>query len=373
MNGIKTILAELEPVEQFFIALAALFFLCAIALIVFLIASRLIKTYRFKTEARLQNIFQQSMNSLIIQSSAEQLPESSYQFHLNELLKAMYSYRCGMQVMINLLIKMKKSLSGSSSKILDKIYLHLDLPFVSKKKLRRSSWTLQAQGIRELSEMNYYLPNRMTALFDRTKNATLKQEIFMAHIRLNRKDPLALLDQYDGNITPWMRINLHRYFSRYDGRSLPDFSKWFSHQRADVVLFCMSMARQFKQFSAVPAFVSLLKNKNPQVVASAIRSLTDLEAFHFVDDVVALAQPHWENERISLRIIRFIAQLGHLDAHTYAIEKYLEHKNFRVRLAAVKALTSMGENSRKQLALKNRLLDNRLSLMIRHASEPLLM
>lgn len=372
MNAVFTIWNELDAVEQFFVTLAAVFFASAVALIFFLLGSRVIKTYRLKTENRLQTIFQQSLNSLIIHTSTDRLPASSYQFHLDELRKAMNAYPCGKQVMINLLIKLKKSLSGASSKMLDTIYLHLDLAAVSKKKLHKASWKIQVQGIRELSEMNYYLPKRMNALIARTKNETLIDEIFMAHVRLNKKDPLALLDRYDGTITPWMRINLHRYFSRYDGRALPDFSRWFQHPREDVVMFCMSMARQFKQFNAVPALVKLLGHKNPYVIASAIRSLTDLEAFHFVEQIVALIDPHWENERISLRIIRFIARLGHLDAHTYAIEKYLEHKNFRVRLAAVKALTSMGENAKKQLALKNKLLNNRLTLMIGHAAEPLL-
>ncbi|MBS1509161.1 MAG: hypothetical protein JSS79_21155 [Bacteroidetes bacterium] len=372
MNASLTIWTELDAVEQFFVTLAAIFFVCAVALIFFLIGSRLIKTYRSKTETRLQTIFQQSLNSLIIHTSTDRLPSSSYQFHLNELRKAMNAYPCGRQVMINLLIKLKKSLSGTSSKMLDTIYLHLDLPTVSKKKLKATSWKIQVQGIRELSEMNYYLPKRMNALIARTKNETLREEIFMAHVRLNKKNPLALLDRYDGAITPWMRINLHRFFSQYDGRTLPDFSRWFEHPREDVVMFCMSMARQFKQFNAVPALVKLLSHKNPMIVASAIRSLSDLEAFHVVDQVVAQAQIHWSNERISLRIIRFIARLGHLDAHTYAIEKYLEHKNFKVRLAAVKTLTSMGENAQKQLTLRNKLMGNRLTLMIGHASEPLL-
>ncbi len=373
MNTAHIIVSGLATIEQLFIAIASAFFFGGLFFILFLFGSRIIKDLRLKTESRLQDIFQQPLNSLLITTATSEVSDISYQTHLQELTRIISkSKTTGRQVLINQLMKMKTNLSGASSKMLDKIYISLNLHLVSKNKLSSSSWKIKAQGIRELTKMNYHLPKRMLKLFGQTENQTLKEEIFMSSVSLNKKRPLGYLDQYDPTISLWNRINFHHHLSLYDPRQLPDFSNWFHCKREDIALFSISMVRQFRQLSATPALIQLLSDTNERIVATAIRALGDLETFDAIDNIMPLVDRHWGSKKISLAIVKFMAKIGRTNAQIEMVARYLRHEHYIVRFEAVRTMMNIGENGKKILLLHNRSLHGRLDQMIAHVSEPLL-
>jgi hypothetical protein len=256
--------------------------------------------------------------------------------------------------------------------MVEKIYAELDLHAFSGQKLFRASWKMQALGIRELTEMKCYEPEDFQHVLSRASNKTLQEEIFMATVRLDKQHPLDFLNRFDGKISPWMRINLHHHLQSLDSRSLPDFSPWFQHPSEDVVLFSISMARQFRQMSAIPSLIPVLHHSNPVIVASAIRALGELDAFEVVDEIVAVTERHWQNEKIGTSVVRYLKRVGHLDEHLNALGKYLEHPDFHVRLETVKAMANGGAAASDRLNLRNQQTHGSLEALIRHAREPLL-
>src|SRR5690349_10539028 len=179
---------DISQEEFIFLTIALVFLAGGVLCIVFLLLSRIIKTYNLKKETRLQRTFQQPLNSILFNEDHE-MPEASYKFHIQQLQNTIGDSRFAKQVIIRQLIRMKKSISGSSSNRLDRVYRQLQLEQFSLGKLSSSRWKLQAQGIRELTEMNYYDPDVFSKVKSRTKNKTLQEEILMATVRLDDKDP----------------------------------------------------------------------------------------------------------------------------------------------------------------------------------------
>lgn len=357
-----------ESLARIFVLLATGFFCAAGLVILFLFLSRVFKSARQKKEATFLSTLQSSLNGLLFLEG--DVPAASYQFNLDQIKKVIRHNRLATQILINLIINLKKSLSGSSAKVLEKIYHDLDLYQFSIKKLSSFSWSRRAQGIRELSELNNNSTLNIIPTL-KTRNKTLKEELLLSTIRLDKQNPLGFLDQWEGEITEWMRIHIHHYLSQLDPRTLPDFSKWFSSPREDVVIFAVNMARQFQQSGTASGLVKLLPQNNSTIVTSAIRALTDLEAFAVVDDVTAIADRYWQDETISRAIVLYLGKTGHSAAHFLLLDRYLGHNFLSVRLDTVRALLNLGEQGNTILQ-QHQASDSRIQQLILHASEPTL-
>ena len=334
----------------------------------FVFLSRVVKNARQRKEAILLSTLQSSLNGLLFQEG--DVPASSYQFNLNEIKRAIKHRRLATQTLVDLIINLKKSLSGSSAKVLEKIYHDLDLNQFSIRKLSSFSWSKRAQGIRELSELNNSSVLTIIPTLN-TRNKTLKEELLLATIRLDKQNPLGFLDQWEGEITSWMQIHIHHYLSQLDPRTLPDFSKWFSSPREDVVIFAVNMARQFQQSGSAPGLVKLLSHANTLIVTSAIRAFTELEAFAVVDQVTAIADRYWNDEAISRAVVIYLGKTGHSEGHFLLLNRYLGHNSLSVRLDTVRALLNLGEQGNAILQ-QHHTPESRIQQLIVHASEPTL-
>ncbi|HEX8059367.1 MAG TPA: hypothetical protein VF473_00460, partial [Cyclobacteriaceae bacterium] len=246
-----------EHLARMFMLLALAFFVAAGLVVLFLLLSRVAKSSRQKKEAALLSTLQSLLNGLLFLEG--DVPVASYQFSLNEIKREVRNNPLAAQTLVNLIINLRKNLSGSSAGVLEKIYHDLGLNQFSIDKLSSFSWSKRAQGIRELSELNNSSTLGLIPTI-RTGNKTLKEELLLATIRLDKQNPLGFLDQWPGEITSWMRIHIHYYLSKLDSRTLPDFSKWFSSPKEDVVIFAVNMARQFQQSGSAPGLVKLLSH-----------------------------------------------------------------------------------------------------------------
>lgn len=352
-----------------FVQLGIASFVAAGLVVLFLLLSRVIKSARQSREAALLATLQTSLNGLLFQEG--DMPLASYQFSLDEITKIIRGNPLATQTLINLIVNLKKSLSGSSAKVLEGIYHDLGLHQFSTRKLSSIAWNRRAQGIRELSELNDSPTIGAIPTLARTGNKTLKEELLLATIRLDQKNPLGFLDRWEGEITHWMRIHIHHYLSQLDARTLPEFGRWFSSPREDVVIFAISMARQFQQSNATPGLVKLLSHNNTIVVESAIGALTELEAFAVVDEVAALADRYWLDEKVSKSIVCYLGKTGHSAAHFRVLDRYLKHNVTSVRLETVRALIQLGTEGRSIIERHSK-SNNDMEALIAHASEPLL-
>lgn len=357
---------------RIFIILALIFFTAAVFFVAFILISRLTKNKRQQKESILRNYFQRSLNAMIIMETTSSVPASSHRFKLDTLRTMAGKSSLAQQVMVNQLVSVKKSISGSTSKILERLYIELDLHTYSLGKLKRDFWQKKAQGIRELAELNYQPAIDSIRKFIVSDNKTLREESLLALVRLDDEDPLSFLDQYSGTISPWMRINIHYHLSKSDARKLPHFSRWFSSSNLDVVLFSLSMARQFRQSSAIPFLTALLSHTDTRVAGLALETISALEAHELADEVTQHVDTFWTSEKLSTRMVRCLERIGYTSEHKYTILRYLEHPDYTVRFNAVQALYKMDNEARQLLLDFNTKMNGILSGAIEHVSEPLL-
>lgn len=361
---------HLDPLETFMIEAGGFFMVAGVIIVIILLTSRSLKNRRLRIVSKLHEAFQPSLNVMIAQTPHDPMPASSQQYHLEQLRKAMALDRIGKQVMIDYLITLKRSLTGTATVQVEGVYRALGLHTYSESKMHSRLWKLQAQGIRELATMKYHLPEKLKRLYVRARHTTLREEAFMAIARTEQDNPLSFLTDYAGKISPWMQLNLHHYLSLMDPRKLPDFSQWFTHRDDDVVLFCLQMTAQFRQATNVAGIAALLEHSNPLIIESAIQALYNLGAIEYTDDVVRVAERYRTHINISLLTVDFLELLEPGDSRLIITESYLNHPEFIVRKKAVFNLLREEEYGRMRLSQMPQTPE--LQALIEDATEPLL-
>jgi HEAT repeat protein len=361
--------------SEYFLLILALSLLVGAALFVLILyISRVFKSYREKRSNALRERFRKILNMIIVNEtySTSKQPITAFEYRMAELRSIIGNSDFARQVLIQQLVSIKKSLSGSSSRALTTTYLSLNLDDFSKKNLKSWLWKNKAQSIRELTEMEDAGSIPLISKFLHSRNPVLREESFMALTRLEKDDPFFFLNDYTDELTLWMRINIHHYLAKLDPRKIPSFSKWFNHKNLDVSLFAISMAKYFRQTSSGSALVALLKNPNSEIVRLAVETLGELDAFDCVEEIAALFDRAWNDENIAKRFVRCLGRIGDPDSHTHLIGRFLAHHSHDVKFEAAIALKKMNEKGEAFLISFNKENENSIESILKHISEPLL-
>jgi|GEM_PF-4441209 len=364
--------SQMPEVKQVMIGLAGSFTLGGVVAILILFISRVTKSDRHQRTSTLRRAFQKILNKIIVNESVgSETPDAAFEFYMAELRMVAGNSSFARRVLIAQILELKKSLTGNSANALTKTYNTLGLVMESRAKLTDWGWEKRASGIRDLAEMGCTDSVSLIRKSLRARNQTLREETLIALIRLDSK-PLSFLDSYDATLSEWMRINIFNYLKKIDTRRLPVFSQWFNHSNTSVVLFAISMAREFKQISSVPGLASLLYSADPNVVGMCITAVGDLEAYQYRDDVARLSTHVWKFPRLASKVVSCLGKIGDIDADAALLGKFLAHPTYAVRFEAVAALRKFGEKGEYYLRNSKARSDFSLDGIINHFSDPLL-
>jgi HEAT repeat protein len=346
-------------------------FVGGIICISMLFISRVLKSIDARKVLRLKPGLQKLLNTLIVNEtfSAKATPEPAFRYWMNELEQQIGNSRFSRQILINVILDLKKNITGNVAEVLKATYYAHSLHHDSLAKLKSVFWKNKAMGIRELAEMGYQDAILVITRFARSSNQTLREESVMALVRLE-SEPLSFLNTYKGEITPWMRINIHQFLQKMDVRKLPLFNRWFNHNNVSIVLFSISMARHFRQSAVIPDLVKLLTHADQRIISASIDAIGELDAYACGDEVAQLSVSHWNDEKLCLRIARCLGKIGDPEAHAAALLRMIDHPSHDVRFEAVHALKKLGVADFRILSYNTG--DRRIQNIIAHLSEPLL-
>jgi len=373
MNTYGDYLANVRPVYGVLALISLLFIASALLLILVLFVTRISKAYEDKKRAGLRKQYQKILSKIIVNESFSEKdkPNTAFEYYMAELRLICGGSAFARHVLVAEILQMKKSLTGNSARALISAYHALRLYRESLRKVRSSAWHKSAMGIRELAEMNCREAIPVIVPFLRSANQTLRKESFMALVHLEEQ-PLSFLNSLPSELTLWMRVNIFYYLSKIDSRKLPVFSQWFSHRNISIVLFAISMTRQFQQRASIPGLVKLVYSANPKIVGLAITTLGELEAYQH-RGLVAKLLCHVRNfEKLARRAIICLRQIGDPDLDVPLIKTFLAHPVYRVRYEAVYALKKFGAKGEAALSDFNASRDVRTDSILRHFSDPLL-
>ena len=362
---------QLSNAEQVIVGIALSLLSAGFTFIVILFTSRIIKSNSQNKEKKIRSRIQKILNALVINEtfSTNGKYDSVFEYRMAELRSVLKSSDFTRQVLIDQILEFKKNLTGGAVHVLTATYFALELERLSLKKLKRSAWRKKALGLRELSEMNFKAAIPLISEFIHSSNQTLREESVMALVRFNTEKSLQFLDNYAGDITPWMQINIHHYLQKSDLRKIPQFKQWFSSSNVSVVLFSMNMAKHFRQSSAIPDLLPLCNHPNQKVAEEAIETLGELEAFEERSQLVKLTPMYWDDAALSIKILQCLGKIGDPFDDTHIILEFLNHEAYDVRFEAVKTLKKLGLTDQHILA--NTQMKG-MSGIIDHTAEPLL-
>lgn len=364
---------HLTQAERVIIYGSGILLVASFGAVLILFLSRIVKSRRAARTRRLREQFQKILNAIVVNEtfSEKSTPVSAFEYRMAELRLIAGSSAAARQILITQILEVKKNLYGSSAEVLTSTYYALDLDRDSRRKLRSYQWKKKAQAIRELAEFHHQQSIPQITRFLTSANSTLRQESFMALVRLEAQ-PLTFLDHYDLEISEWMGINIYNYLSKIEVRKLPDFSRWFNHPNVSVRLFSISMARQFRQTAALPALVNQLYSDNPKIVGLAVATIGSLEAYQYRKEIVTLATHVWPFERLAERAVKCLGAIGDMDEDIGLLSKFLSHPAYSVRFEAACALRQLGDKGEVALRNFNEQHDNNIQGILQHLSEPLL-
>jgi len=342
----------------------------AVLFIIFLFGSRQVKNNLKRRESAFRDRFQKSLNVIMMMESSSEEPAASSQFYLSQLKKDMGESTLAKQVMVDQLIGLKKNLVGSSAENLTNIFRKLQLNFFASQKAESIRWPRRAQGISELAQMDDQSSFEKIKANLHSKNITVREEAFMALVKLDKDSGLLFLNEYRAPLSQWMEMRIHQHLSNSDKRRLPDFSQWFDHSNLDVALFAMNMTKQFRQLNSAKKLIAVLAESNEIKVGIAIETLGDLEVHDAATPLAECATKFWSNEKLSNRIARSLGKVGYAESHWRVLACYLKHSSYPVRFEAVQSLYKSGNIAKRILDAAN--ADRSVDAIINHVGDPLL-
>jgi len=365
---------SLDQTEFIIFLVAAGFLTLAVLTVIFLFISRTRKSFLVARKHDMQTQFQARFNQMIINEvfSRKDNPVAAFEFQLAELRRLIGSSKLARQTTVQLLVSMRKNLSGASGTVLDKAYKELNGHEFSSKKLKSFDWKVRAQGVREMTEMGDDSSLETIKKFVTSRRLTLREETIVSIVRLERPVTLTFLNTYEVPLSNWLKINIHYHLSKFDVRDLPDFAQWFDHKNSSVITFAVDMCKIFRRTSSIDRLIHLLDHDDKSVVKATLEALGDLEAHTAAAAIIEKVELFWADNELSQKLVICLGRIASDDSHTQALTKYLEHPNYAVRFEGVKALANLGREARRILDERNLAMGESLSSMIRHVDEPLL-
>jgi hypothetical protein len=351
--------------ELFMIWLSVFFLLSATVAVCAIFISRLVKSSREKKAAVLRTQFRKMLNIVIVNHTMSKgsSPSAILNYRLEEIKTITRHWRSGRQILIDEIIQMKKNISGNAVTILKDVYHNLGLITTSRSKLSSVRWYEQAKGVREVSEMEDYQSLPAVKTFLTSRNEILHHEAILAMMKLEKEAPLRFLDSFVGDIRPWMVVNIYQYLSSLPQDNVPQFKRWLHTNNESVALFSLKMIRQLRQTAAVADVAELTKHHNSEIVALAILTIGDFEAFEFAEILLSSDEVFWINDAACEALMKTIGKIGAGDHAIRVAKKFTEHPSYDVRFHAHQVLKNLGVRD-QNVGLDKKILD--------HINEPLL-
>jgi HEAT repeat protein len=272
-------------------------------------------------------------------------------------------------VLLEELIHLHENFTGETAIRLELIYRKLDFHRDSIRKLTNRKWFMVAKGLRELALMNVRESTEKMLRFINSRNELLRMEARIALVKLNDNDPLFFLSKEKTMLSAWDMANLHAMLAKLPEDRVPVFSNWLNSTNKSVVLFCISMIGAFRQTDSIPVLLRLLDQPDESIKQAAIRSLREMNSTHAEEKLIAMYP--LETTEVQNEILKSLEALSSersIVLYDQILRQPLPDLNHA--LHSVKALLALGERGKNILEKLNEVKNDRLQLIIQHASDP---
>ena len=348
------------------ILMGVILIFCLVITVLFaiILGSRIYKTNRNRTSKLLQKKYQPVFTQLLFEDDSRLLSDTF--FTLFEKKDLQNKHR--RSVLLEELIHLHENFTGETAVRLELIYRKLNFHHDSLGKLKNRRWYVVAKGLRELALMNISETTEPMLLFIKSKNELLRMEARIALVKLSEKDPLFFLSKETEMLSAWDMANLHAMLTKLPEANIPFFSTWLNSSNKSVVLFCISMIGAFRQNDAIPVLLRLLDNDDEAIRQAAMKSLREMNATQAEEKLIAmypLETPDVQNE--ILKSLENISSEKSISLYEHILRQ--PQPELQHALHSAKALLMLGAPGKNLLQKLNENSNERLQLIIQHASD----
>lgn len=332
-----------------FMIAAILLILFSTILIVILYARRWYLLAREKKQKELKFRFQYFIYDALVESSKQEVL-SSTDLILNRFKRHELESSMEKQLMIDLIIELKKSFGGNSKKQFKHLYLCLGLHHASIAKLSSRDSSQKIKGIHELAEIGHHCPELENAFeaWQISSNTLLADEVKLAAIKSYSAHMFSFLPHQKEPLSAWLQIQLQHHLEALPKEKVPSFFKWLNLQEISSTKFVLQMIALFKQEEAIEHITPLLHHAPDEIKIEAIKTLESLGAKHLASTLFNLLDTDYE--RLKIASIHAIGTLGHT-FHANLLKPLLHQQSSQVRLAAEQAINRIYARASSGLSL----------------------
>ena len=355
----------INPRDIFHLTLLFLFIASAVMMVIFYLRARKLIVADFKKQLEYQY---ETLFTADVFNSENVIDEGKYSSNIKTsfIYKILFNQkRVKREVLLSLLTRMHRNLSGSTGEKISKLYYQLGFINHSYRKLKSRFWEVKIKGIRELTEMNITDAIKNIMPFINDPNVVLRTEAQMAVIRLSPVNDISFLNNFTASLSTWEQIHILSAILEKNLDMAPDFAHFLKSQNKSLVLFAIKMTDHLKQQKAIPDLKELLKDNDPEVRNCVIHALANLDATEAVSDILVLYSA--EEKNTQLEIIRAIGKIGSSENEMDFLENQLNNPDHEISLSASYALKTSGSSGKLLLRKIKHNSNGKLAAIIEHS------
>ncbi len=279
---------------------------------------------------------------LFYEDYADKTEKSNYiglKIEIRDLLREDFSRK----ILAQILIDLRKDVSGDTQKRLFKLYQDLGLEKDAFKKLESWRWEVVSKGILELTLMQVEEAYPFIVKFINHRMGTIRKQAEIATVTLRPRGISYFLDTTKYRISEWQQLKLLDVVRNKEDFEPPRFKAWLTSTNTQVVLFALRLIKYYNQNDANASLIELVKHKDRQVKQQAIDCLKE---FHVTEALPTLKGVFPKcSVDTKLGILGAIAELGNTTDIDFLETVSQREGNFSVKSKAVGAINTIAPES----------------------------
>lgn len=265
--------------------------------------------------------------------------EKSNYLTLKVELRQMLNDKFNRRILIQVLLDLRKDISGSTQDLICQLYQNLGLENDSFKKLKSWHWQRVCNGIIELSQMKVKNAYSILCKYVNSPRSIIRKQAEIAIVTLNDEGIAYLLDNTKSKISEWQQLKILEVLGTKNDFQAPLFKVWLTSNNNHVVLFALRLIKHYNQSDAKASVIELVRHKSNQIREAAILCIKE---FNFYEAIDTMKMVFWNcSVSVKFSILDALAEMGsETDLEFLKLIKTKE-ANFLVRSKAVSCMNSI--------------------------------
>ena len=294
---------------------------------VFVIRNKIGKKTRRTKEKKIE--FSPMISEFLFYEDTNKKEEKKNYLDLKIRIRELIKNSFDRKVLIEVLLDLRKDLSGQSQEVLLELYVDLGLHNDSYEKLNSRHWPIISKGILELTAMNVTESYGMILNLINHRNGTIRKQAELAIVNLKEEGISFFLDNTKFKISEWQQLKLLDVLRHKENFTPPKFSLWLTSNNTHVVLFSLRLIKYYKQSDARKSIVTLLKHKNNAIKLEAIECVKE---FYILESLITLKLIYWKsNTGVKITILDAIGEIGEREDIEFLKMVAVREKNYTIK------------------------------------------